>query len=175
MRYVILEHRQVGAVHWDFMLEQPGGWLRTWALDDLPASSGWRLARELPPHRAVYLKYQGPISGSRGWVTRWDEGRYRDCEDRLDLVRGGDLGDRLRDLALLVLRQDLVAEGDALIADVDGRPGDELPDGILRLAAKGAAQVAVVGHQELTSGGASGVRTIGVRVLLASGGSMAFG
>ena len=69
-------------------------------------------------------------------------------EHVLDLLRRRDLGHRLRHLALLVLREDLVAERDALVADVDGRPGDELPDGVLRLAAERAAQVAVVGHQE---------------------------
>src|SRR5256885_94789 len=61
----------------------------------------------------------------------------------------GDLGDRLGDLALLVLRQDLVAEGDALIANVDRWSGNELPDRVLRLAAEGAAEVLIVGHLAL--------------------------
>jgi len=56
-------------------------------------------------------------------------------EDFLDLARGGDLRDRLGDLPLLVFGEDLVAEGDALVADVDRGTGDELPDGVLRLAA----------------------------------------
>ena len=42
-------------------------------------------------------------------------------EDVLDLRGRGDLGDAVRDLALFVLRQDLVAERDALVADVDRR------------------------------------------------------
>src|SRR2546426_984611 len=67
----------------------------------------------------------------------------------LDLGRRGDLGDRLGNLALLVLRQDLVAEGDAFIADVDRRAGNELPDRVLRLAAEGAAEVLIVGHLAL--------------------------
>src|SRR5204862_8025541 len=67
----------------------------------------------------------------------------------LDLGRRGDLGDRLGDLALLVLRQDLVAEGDALITNVDRRAGNELPDRVLRLAAEGAAEVLIVGHLAL--------------------------
>src|SRR5712664_1769635 len=67
----------------------------------------------------------------------------------LDLGRRGNLGDRLGDLALLVLRQDLVAEGDAFIADVDRRAGNELPDRVLRLAAEGAAEVLIVGHLAL--------------------------
>src|SRR2546428_816316 len=67
----------------------------------------------------------------------------------LDLGRGGDLRDGLGDLALLVLRQDLVAEGDALIANVDRRTGNELPDRVLRLAAERAAEVLIVGHRAL--------------------------
>src|SRR5256884_926625 len=67
----------------------------------------------------------------------------------LDLGRGGDLRDGLGDLALLVLRQDLVAEGDALITNVDRRTGNELPDRVLRLAAERAAEVLIVGHRAL--------------------------
>src|SRR5207249_1307292 len=67
----------------------------------------------------------------------------------LDFGRGGDLGDRLGDLALFILRQDLVAEGDALVANVHRRPGDELPDRVLGLPAERAAEVLVVGHGSL--------------------------
>ena len=70
----------------------------------------------------------------------------------LDLLRRRDLRDRFRDLALFVLREDLVAERDALVADVDGRAGDELPDRVLRLAAERAAQVFVVRHGRSLSG-----------------------
>ena len=68
-------------------------------------------------------------------------------ENVLDLLRRRDLRDRLGDLALLVLGEDLVAEGDALVADVDGRSGDELPDRVLRLSAERAAEVFVVRHR----------------------------
>jgi hypothetical protein len=73
-------------------------------------------------------------------------------ERRLDLLRRRDLRDRLRDLALLVLGEDLVAEGDALVADVDRRAGDELPDRVLGLSAERAAQVFVVGHGDREKG-----------------------
>ena len=43
-------------------------------------------------------------------------------------------------LGLLVVRDDLVADVNALVADVDGGPGDELLDFVLRLAAERAAQ-----------------------------------
>src|SRR4029077_1313976 len=67
----------------------------------------------------------------------------------LDFGRDRDLGDRLGDLPFLVFRQDLVAERDALVADVDRRPGNELPDRVLRLAAEGAAGVLIGGHRAL--------------------------
>jgi hypothetical protein len=67
-------------------------------------------------------------------------------EDVLDLRRRGNLGDAVRNLALFVLRQDLIAECDALVADVDRGAGNEFPDGILRFSAERAAEVLVVGH-----------------------------
>src|SRR5678815_2609420 len=67
-------------------------------------------------------------------------------EDGLDLLRRGDLGDRLGNLALFVLSENLVAEGDALVANVDRRTGDELPDRVFRFAAERAAEVFIVGH-----------------------------
>src|SRR6185437_2655234 len=56
----------------------------------------------------------------------------------LDLLRRWDLGDRFRDLALLVLGEDLIAERDTLVADVDRGPGDELTDRVLGLPAERA-------------------------------------
>src|SRR6185437_10184664 len=68
-------------------------------------------------------------------------------EDFFDFLRCGDLRDRFGDLALFILGENFVAERDALVADVDGRTGDELPNGILRLAAERATQVFVVRHR----------------------------
>src|SRR6266576_176953 len=68
-------------------------------------------------------------------------------QDVFDFRRRGDLGDGFRDLALFVLRQDLIAERNALIADVDRRSGDEFPDRILGFAAERAAEVLVVRHR----------------------------
>ncbi len=34
-------------------------------------------AEALPPHRMAYLDYEGPVSGGRGTVQRWDHGTYR--------------------------------------------------------------------------------------------------
>src|SRR6185295_14061625 len=62
-------------------------------------------------------------------------------EDRLDLARAGDA--ELGVLGLLpvdLLGDDVVAETDALVADVDRGPSDELLHLLLRLSAEGAAQ-----------------------------------
>ena len=78
-RFVILYHEMpVGderSSHWDFMLQQ-GATLRTWALDAAPELDATVHAVRLPNHRLHYLDYEGPVSGERGTVTRWDSGQY---------------------------------------------------------------------------------------------------
>lgn len=54
-----------------------GGALRTWALSCAPDASTEQIADELPDHRLAYLDYEGPVSGDRGHVTRWDTGEFR--------------------------------------------------------------------------------------------------
>ena len=71
-RFVVLEHRWDG-VHWDFLVED-GPRLRTWAIDEPIVAGATLTARSLPPHRKVYLDYEGAISGDRGTVHRWDRG-----------------------------------------------------------------------------------------------------
>lgn len=79
-RFVVLEHSWNG-VHWDLMLEQPGGGsLRTWALDSPPAAGADQAARPLPDHRVAYLDFVGEISGDRGVVRRLDRGTFRPLE-----------------------------------------------------------------------------------------------
>lgn len=77
-RFVILEHDHP-FLHWDLMLEQDGT-LRTWRLLEKPErtnQSGTEIeAERLADHRSAYLEYEGPVSGDRGSVTRWDSGRY---------------------------------------------------------------------------------------------------
>jgi hypothetical protein len=75
-RFVILRHDGPQGLHWDFMLET-GSVLATWALAESPDSAHPIAARPLPEHRLAYLDYEGPVSGGRGTVTRWDEGTYR--------------------------------------------------------------------------------------------------
>ncbi|MEI8016562.1 MAG: DNA polymerase ligase N-terminal domain-containing protein [Schlesneria sp.] len=75
-RFVILVHDHP-FLHWDFLLEN-GDHCRTWRLlvdpelsvDDFPAEA-------IPDHRLIYLDYEGPISGQRGAVTRWDSGTFQ--------------------------------------------------------------------------------------------------
>ncbi len=74
-RYVILQHESPSGLHFDFMLEM-GGVLKTWSLAQPPAPGVDMEAKALPDHRPAYLDYEGPISGDRGSVTRWDRGTY---------------------------------------------------------------------------------------------------
>ena len=60
-------------MHWDFMLES-GGILRTWALAEEPAADRAIAAEALADHRLEYLEFEGPVSGGRGVVARWDRG-----------------------------------------------------------------------------------------------------
>jgi hypothetical protein len=77
-RYVILRHEMPAGErpsHWDFMLEDRGA-LRTWALPASPDMVGPMEAEALADHRLAYLGIEGPISGGRGSVRRWDEGVF---------------------------------------------------------------------------------------------------
>jgi hypothetical protein len=73
-RFVILEH-DWPARHWDFLLES-GEMLRAWRLLDEPKPGVCISGEENFPHRKVYLDYQGPLSGNRGSVIRWEAGTF---------------------------------------------------------------------------------------------------
>jgi hypothetical protein len=73
-RFVILEHDHP-TLHWDLMLETSAG-LRTWRLAAPPALAAIVAAEPLGLHRVAYLEYEGPVSGNRGTVKRWDRGEY---------------------------------------------------------------------------------------------------
>lgn len=96
-RFVILAH-DWPTPHWDFLAEA-GNVLRAWRLRrgplidvDVPAEPNF-------DHRLLYLDYEGPLSGDRGTVTRWDGGT---CEwlvhepERVELdIRGTELVGRV--------------------------------------------------------------------------------
>jgi hypothetical protein len=90
-RFVVLEHEGLRGRHWDFML-QWGDALRTWALTEPPAMGRAIRAEPLADHRLAYLDYEGPISGGRGAVKRWDQGTYEllaETADSLELRLNG--------------------------------------------------------------------------------------
>jgi len=57
------------------MLEE-GDVLKTWALEEEPRLGCQMGAVLLSDHRKAYLDYEGPVSGNRGHVARWDHGTY---------------------------------------------------------------------------------------------------
>src|SRR4051794_30620006 len=79
-RFVILEHDHP-ELHWDLMLET-GNALRTWRLAEPPERPGTTIAATpLADHRLAYLDYEGPVSGDRGTVKRWDAGTFDLTDD----------------------------------------------------------------------------------------------
>jgi hypothetical protein len=101
-RFVILEHDHP-RLHWDLMLEH-GDVLRTWRLAESPRADGADVPAEPSfDHRPLYLDYEGPVSGDRGTVRRWDHGTYTVVEDNGDSLTIQFVGERLR--GLLVLRR----------------------------------------------------------------------
>lgn len=81
MRYAVLKHERQGEAHFDILLAEPQGGLRTFSVTHFPLGPGWRPVRPLPSHREVYLSYQGPVYPGNGYVRRWDDGNYRLCRD----------------------------------------------------------------------------------------------
>ncbi len=73
-RFVILEHFHEG-VHYDLMFEAQGV-LKTWKLAEPPRPEQPQRALLSFDHRLLYLDHDGPISGDRGHVIRWDQGDY---------------------------------------------------------------------------------------------------
>lgn len=73
-RFAILEHDHP-QLHWDLMLEASSV-LRTWRLAAPPCPGEEVAAVAVFDHRLLYLDYEGPISGGRGRVVRWDGGVF---------------------------------------------------------------------------------------------------
>ena len=98
-RYVILEHDHP-ELHWDLMLEA-GAALRTWRLAAPPCPGQPVRAVASFDHRLIYLDYEGPVSGGRGRVTRWDAGEFVWEADAAGCVAVRLRGGRLRGTAVL--------------------------------------------------------------------------
>jgi hypothetical protein len=73
-QFVILAH-DWPEPHFDLLLEA-GPVLKAWRLLAEPAMNVAVPAEPNADHRAVYLDYEGPVSGGRGDVIRWDNGTY---------------------------------------------------------------------------------------------------
>lgn len=71
-RFVILSH-DWPTPHFDLLLEADGV-LKAWRL--LAEPLGPVAAEPNFDHRLLYLDYEGPVSGNRGTVTRWDTGMF---------------------------------------------------------------------------------------------------
>jgi hypothetical protein len=91
-RFVVLRHEfpadHARVSHWDVMFEIDGV-LRTWSIRGLPDEREPQAAEALADHRLEYLTYEGPVSGERGSVARWDSGTYQRSAGSLS-KRGGD-------------------------------------------------------------------------------------
>ena len=84
-RAVILEHcLPNGDHHFDLMIDQPEvdseHRLLSFQCRDRPdlMDSSWFFAKRLPAHRAIYLEYEGAISGNRGFVQQVASGLVED-------------------------------------------------------------------------------------------------
>jgi DNA polymerase Ligase (LigD) len=93
-RFVILEH-DWPTRHWDFFLES-GQVLRAWRLLDEPAPGSSVASEPSAEHRRLYLEYEGPVSGDRGHVLRWDAGTFEWIADAPGRIEIELKGERLR-------------------------------------------------------------------------------
>ncbi|MBX7073233.1 MAG: hypothetical protein K1X71_08800 [Pirellulales bacterium] len=102
-QFVVLRHEMPTGdhrpSHWDLMLERNGA-LWTWSLSELPTPVAWVVAQRIHDHRLDYLEYEGPISGDRGHVARYDRGSCQiDACDNLSIsarIAGQHLRGQLR-------------------------------------------------------------------------------
>jgi hypothetical protein len=92
-RFAILDH-DYPVQHWDLLLEA-GERLRAWRLPAAPQAGAFIAAEPLPDHRLIYLDYEGPVSGNRGRVVRWDAGTFEWRHDGDDEVRVSMMGKRI--------------------------------------------------------------------------------
>lgn len=83
-RFVLLAHDHP-VPHLDLMIERPKS-LQSWRLQHIPRAD-CQLAETIGDHRLAYLDYEGPVSGNRGRVSRWDAGTFEWLTDEPDELR----------------------------------------------------------------------------------------
>ena len=93
-RFVILTHDHP-VLHWDLLLER-GEHLQAWRLLQEPIGHELISAAELPDHRRYYLDYEGPVSGDRGTVKRWDQGEFTELFRNADRLIVSLAGERIQ-------------------------------------------------------------------------------
>ena len=103
------------------MLEHGEG-LETWAILHQLQLGCTVAAERLATHRKFYLGYEGPISGERGEVSRWDFGAFT-CETwRPDVIEVVLSGECLQGRALLIPTNNAPGWSISLtVASPDGR------------------------------------------------------
>lgn len=104
-RFVILEH-DWPTRHWDLLLED-GDVLLAWRLRAEPEPGARVPAERNADHRKLYLDYEGPISGERGRVTRWDWGEFEWVKQMIEEVE-------------IILRGERICGGVCLRHEKDG-------------------------------------------------------
>ena len=72
LRYAVLRHSGVEREHFDLLLQLAGEEkLLTWRIyEPVEQWAAGVLAERAADHRAVYMTYEGPVSGGRGEVKR---------------------------------------------------------------------------------------------------------
>ncbi|MFK7788663.1 MAG: hypothetical protein AB8C95_04090 [Phycisphaeraceae bacterium] len=85
LQTAIIEHTTPDGVHHDWLIEDPtlqnpkAKNARLWTARVAPPPHEWAKIKRfdltvIPPHRRIYLDYQGPVSGNRGRVQRRAKG-----------------------------------------------------------------------------------------------------
>jgi hypothetical protein len=76
--FALLHHTGYGEEHYDLLVQIPSQErVLAWRLSALPQSTPGGVAVRIADHRAIYLSYEGPVSGDRGQVRRVTEGAAR--------------------------------------------------------------------------------------------------
>lgn len=98
-RFVVLAH-DWPEPHFDLLIEA-GEQLRAWRLLSEPRAGTEVRAEPNAPHRRLYLDYEGPVSGGRGTVSRWDAGTCDWLADEVDRTEVALRGTRIVGRALI--------------------------------------------------------------------------